>query len=109
MSGKHLFAITTLILFLLAARAASADVVWMTNGDRITGDIKRVWDNELFLETPYADEFPIALDAVARIESDDPFEIELRDHSEITGRFGVDESGAMVLITETETRPFSPM
>jgi putative salt-induced outer membrane protein YdiY len=93
----------------LAGTQAWGDVVYMNNGDRITGDIKRVWDNELFLETPYADEFPISLDAVARIESDEPFEIELRDHSEITGSFGVDESGAMVLITETETRPFSPM
>lgn len=93
----------------LVGAEAYGDVVYMNNGDRITGDIKRVWDNELFVETPYADEFPISLDAVARIESDDPFEIELRDHSEITGRFGVDESGAMVLITETGTRPFSPM
>ena len=109
MSRKHLFVITTLLVSLLSAGAVPADVVWMKNGDRITGDIKRVWDNEVFLETAYADEFALSLDAVARIESDEDLEIELRDHSEITGRFAIDGAGNMILVTDSGTRPFAPM
>lgn len=97
------------LVAVLAGTEASGDVVYMQNGDRITGDIKRVWDNELFLETPYADEFPISLDAVARIESDEDLEIELRDHSEVTGRFATDAAGNMILVTDTGSRPFAPM
>jgi hypothetical protein len=94
---------------LLVQGSALADVLFMKNGDRITGDIKRVWDNKLYIESDYADEFPVALDAIARIESDEDFEIELRDHSEITGRFASDPSGAMVVMTEDGSRPFTPM
>jgi len=109
MSPKSLFAACVSCVFLLLGSAAAADVVYMQNGDRITGHIKRVWDNELFLETDYADEFPVSLDAIARIESDEDLEIELRDHSEVTGRFATDAAGNMILVTDAGTRPFSPM
>lgn len=109
MFSEQILRATCMILMLLTASVSLGDVVYMRNGDRITGDIKRVWDDELFLETPYADEFPISLDAVARIESDEDLEIELRDHSEVTGRFATDSAGGMILVTEADTRPFSPM
>ena len=69
------------LTFLCSALSARADIVTLSNGDRITGEIKRVWDGELFIETEYADEFAIDLDAVAQIESDRDFEIEFREHS----------------------------
>ncbi len=86
---------------------ANADVLYMKNGDRITGSIKRIWDGELFIESDYADEFAVKVDSVERIETDGDFEIELRDDTELTGRFGQDESGAMVLINETATVPLA--
>ena len=108
--GKSLYALILLtVTDLLLPGSAFADVLFMKNGDRITGDIKRVWDDELYIDSDYADEFPVALDAIARIETDEDFEIELRDHSEITGRFASDPSGAMVLITAEGSRPFTPM
>ena len=84
---------------------ANADVLYMKNGDRITGSIKRVWDGELFIESDYADEFAVSMDAVARIETDGIFEIELLDDREIAGRLATGESGTTVLITETRTVP----
>ncbi len=108
--GKSLHAlILSTLAGLLIPGSALADVLFMKNGDRITGDIKRVWDGEIYLEAEYADESPIALDAIARIESDKDFEIELRDHSEITGRFVSGPGGGMVLVTGEESRPFTPM
>ena len=109
-SGKNLYAlILSIVIALLMPGTAFADVLFMKNGDRITGDIKRVWDDELYIESDYADEFPVALDAIARIESDKNFEIELRDHSEITGRLATGPNGDMLLVTDAESRPFTPM
>jgi len=109
MSSEQEFRAISLVTLLLTGGVSLADVVYMQNGDRITGDIKSVWDNELFIETPYADEFPISLAAIARIESDEDLEIELRDHSEVTGRFATDAAGNMILVTDAGTQPFGPM
>ena len=100
--------VTTGLALLGLSGIASGDVLYMENGDRISGEIKRVWDGELFIDSDYADEFAVSLDAIARIESDGEFEIELRDHSEVTGRFAIDDTGTMTLVTKTATIPFSP-
>ncbi|MGB5325775.1 MAG: phospholipase D-like domain-containing protein [Pseudomonadales bacterium] len=59
-----------LILFIasdaLIPVSAFADVLFMKNGDRISGEIQRVWDDQLYIVSDYADEFAIALDAIAR-------------------------------------------
>ena len=93
-------------LFVTFAMSASSDVLVMKNGDRITGDIKKVWGEELFIEPAYGDEFPVDLDAIATITSDREFEIELRDHSELVGNLTTDDAGNPVLITGGEMRPF---
>lgn len=97
------------LLCLLFAGGTLADTVYLTNGDRITGDVSRVWDNELYIEPAYADEFTVSLDAVVRIESEEEFEIELRDHSVVTGVFVSDPDSGMALLTENGTQPLPPM
>jgi putative salt-induced outer membrane protein YdiY len=98
-----------MLALLFMAWPAQADVITMTNGDRISGSVKRVWDGELYIEPSYGDEFSVDLDAVATIETDDPFEIELQDHSETIGRLAVDEQGQPVLVTDAGSQPFPPM
>ena len=44
-----------------------------------------------------------------RIESAREFEIELHDHSEVTGRFDVDSSGQSLLLTDSGRVPFEPL
>lgn len=95
-----------LAVLALVQSDAMADVVVMKNGDRITGDIKRVWDEELFIEPEYGDEFGVDVDAIESITSEREFEIELRDHSEIVGTVTSDGEGNTVLISGGETRPF---
>jgi hypothetical protein len=56
--------------------AAFGDVLFLKNGDQITGTIKRIWDQEITIEPEYADEFQVDLPMVERIESDRDFEIE---------------------------------
>lgn len=95
-------------LLALHAGAVHGDVLFMKNGDRITGEIKRVWDEELFIESDYADEFAVSLDEIARIESDADFKIELRDNRTVIGRLATSASGEMILVTEESTRPITP-
>jgi putative salt-induced outer membrane protein YdiY len=102
-------AVAVLCTVLLPATISLADTLYMKNGDRITGTVNRVWDNELFIETAYADEFAVALEDVERIASSEEFEVELRDHSVVTGRFTQDPDLGMSLVTEAGTLPLPPM
>ena len=47
-------------------------------GDRISGTVKRIWDNEVTIEPDYADELQVDLPMVDRIESDSIRELEHR-------------------------------
>lgn len=96
----------SLVTLVMASGSVRPDVVLMNNGDRITGDIKKVWDEELFIEPAYGDEFSVDLAAVASITSDRTFEIELRDHREIVGIPTTDAEGNPVLVTDGQARPF---
>ena len=49
-------------LCLIMGTIASADLLVLKNGDRITGDIKAIWDNEITIEPTYSDEFDVDAD-----------------------------------------------
>ena len=94
------------LILVFAGQGSMADVLYLTNGDKITGTIKRIWDNEVTIEPDYADEFQVDLPMVERIESDRDFEIEMPDGSEIVAKMaGVDEDGNQILETETGSVP----
>jgi hypothetical protein len=59
-----------------------ADIVFLENGDRISGDIKRIWGNILIIEPQYSDPIEIDRDIVVGIESDKMLAIELDDSRE---------------------------
>jgi putative salt-induced outer membrane protein YdiY len=93
----------------LFAPGVLADTIYMSNGDRITGEVSRVWDNEVYIEPAYADEFTVDLAQITRIESDEEFEVELRDHSVVTGTFVPDAEHGMSLLTAEGPMPLPPM
>ncbi len=82
---------------------AAADTIYLKNGDRISGEIKRIWDGELFIDTDYTDEFAVKMESIERIDSDRDFELELPDQSEVTGRFSEDSNGSFVFIDSAES------
>ena len=83
--------------------AAVADVLYLKNGDQITGTIKRIWDGEISIEPAYSDEFQVDLPMVERIESDRDFEIEMPDGSDIVAKMqGVDNEGNQILVVDGE-------
>jgi putative salt-induced outer membrane protein YdiY len=92
-----------MLLALALSPAASADVLYLKNGDQITGTIKRIWDDEVTIEPDYSDEFTVDLPMVVRIESDRDFEIEMPDGTDVVAQFdGVDDEGNQILIVGGE-------
>ena len=89
---------------LSASPFAAADVLYLKNGDRITGTIKRIWDDEVTIEPEYSDEFQVDLPLVARIESDRDFEIEMPDGSDVVAKMqGTDDDGNQLLVIDGES------
>jgi putative salt-induced outer membrane protein YdiY len=82
---------------------SGADVLVLKNGDRITGEIKRIWDDEVTIEPEYADEFQVDLPMVEYIESDRDFEVDLDDGTSVMARFaGVDDDGDQIITTDVD-------
>jgi len=85
--------VTTFIL----SPSSYAGVLVLNNGDRISGEITKVWDAEITIEPAYADEFNVDTEVIAYIESDREFEIELSDGREIVAKLsGADADGNQV-------------
>jgi putative salt-induced outer membrane protein YdiY len=88
----------------LFSATSDAGVLVLKNGDRITGEIKHIWDAEITIEPEYTDEFSVDLPAVDQIISDRKFEIELRDGRKVLAQLaGSDEDGRQIVSTGTET------
>ncbi len=78
-------------------RLTQADLLVLKNGDRITGDIKRIWDSEISIEPAYAVEFDVDVSVVEYIESDRVFEIGLEDGQSMVASFaGADGDGNQI-------------
>lgn len=88
------------------------DVLVLKNGDRITGEITKIWDAEITIEPEYSDEFNVDMPAVAYIESEREFEIDLVDGRELLVTFaGADAEGHQIIKTGsgTEILPLANM
>ena len=89
---------------LLLCSPAFADVLVMTNGDRITGEISRIWDGEVTIEPAYSDEFDVEMSSVESIESKRKFEIELADGRATIASFaGSDPDGQQIISAGDES------
>ena len=81
-----------------------ADVLVLKNGDRITGDIKRIWDSEISIKPEYTDEFDVDISVVEYIESDREFEIDLDDGRSMLASFaGADTNGNQIVRSDDES------
>lgn len=112
MKRTKMFALVSIgaLILMSLVNEAQADQVTMKNGDRITGEIQRVWDNELIIEPEYDDDVKVAIniEKVAYIESEREFEIELNNGQEFVAKLpGPDEDGKQLIETDGVSRPFS--
>ena len=88
----------------LMVTTAHADVLVLKNGDRITGEVKRIWDGEVSIEPEYSDEFDVDLEVVDHIESDREFDVELWDGREETVKLtGANSENEQIISLDGET------
>jgi putative salt-induced outer membrane protein YdiY len=84
---------------LLISHVATGELLVLKNGDRITGEIKRIWDAEVTIEPEYSDEFKVDLSAIGHIESERDLEIELKDGQKVLARLaGADADGNQIIM-----------
>jgi len=99
-----IFVIPLVVLAVIPGPVAHADVLVLKNGDRITGEIKRIWDSEITIEPEYSDEFKVDVPAVGHIESEREFEIELEDGTKFVAQLdGADANGNQIVKAGGET------
>ncbi len=93
-------AFTSLGVLLLPSQATYADVLFLKNGDRITGDITRIFDSEITIKPEYSGDLKVDVLAVDHITAEREFEIELEDGRNIVGILaGLDSSGDQIVRT----------
>ena len=98
-SKSHAWFATICLLF---GATANADVLVLKNGDRITGDVKRIWDAEVTIEPEYSDEFQVDLDAISHIESTREFEVEFYDGRNMDAQLmGANAAGEQIFTSES--------
>ena len=73
----------------LAAAAASADVLYLNSGDRLTGEIDHIGGGKIVLKTEFADTIAVKLETVKHLESDKVFEMRMTDGGKQRGQFAV--------------------
>jgi len=93
-----------IISSVLLCFSVHADILVLKNGDRITGEIKTIWDGEISIEPQYSDEFEVDVSAVEYIESDREFDLELADGSQSLARLrGSDSEGNQIIEANGES------
>lgn len=92
-------------LALLAPGIASGDVVYMKNGDRITGKVLRKGDENLVLETPYAGEIKIEIGEIVSLETDAEVSVMLKDGTLTEAQLGRVPGGGVTLRRQAGAPP----
>ncbi len=95
----------------LVAAPAHADMVKLTNGDVITGTVKKLADGNLVVKTEYAGEVSIESKFITAVQTDEPFTVRWDDGSEKVGRLTITADGQIDVVggsTPAETAAAGP-
>jgi hypothetical protein len=107
-TGRLLAVLVSVLLCSNALARIKTDVVWLINGDRITGEIKQLEYGKVRLDTESMGEIRIDWQDVARIESDYPFQFERTDGTRITGNISeTGDQGEITLTNDFRTMTFA--
>ncbi len=88
---------------LLCLSTASADTVWLKNGDKISGTLGVKLANKLTMKTSYADEIKINWHEIDRIDADHAVLMQLADGSIVKGQLRYTEAGQVILDEDSNT------
>ncbi|MCB2191470.1 MAG: DUF481 domain-containing protein [Deltaproteobacteria bacterium] len=87
----------TLTATLLLPSPASADVVYLKGGDRITGKVKDMGAGKLTFTTSYAGKLKIKWSEVERLVTDQPLTLETKQGQKLTGKAQAADAGQIRL------------
>ena len=103
MKVNHLPVIILVVSMLLSAENVIADEVWLKNGDRITGTVKKMEDKVLIFKTDYAGEMSIEWEEITAMTTDAPIEVVLDEDTSFLGRMVPAAEGQIELQLVDET------
>ena len=85
-AGFKVFSKAAALAFIISTLSTSAlaDVLMLKNGDRLTGSVISKRGNTLTFNTAYAGELKIDWDEVAKLDTDQPIDVMLKDDSHLT-------------------------
>jgi putative salt-induced outer membrane protein YdiY len=93
------------VICLLFPVIGLSDVVFLKNGDRLTGTVKTTTDGKLILETSYSGEIGIQLADIQRITTDKPVTVQLDDESRLTGILSSPDGAEMRIAADVDQEP----
>ncbi len=100
-------AVVAVPILLFGPEPASADVVIMHNGDRMTGDLIRQDAGRLKLKTAYAGTLDIDWEQVSEVRLDEPQEVLLDDERVLQVRAVSREDDRLTLLQEPPSEPMT--
>jgi putative salt-induced outer membrane protein YdiY len=103
MKINRLAAVIFVVSMLLIAENVMADEIWLKNGNRITGIVKRMEDKVLIFETSYAGEISIKWDEITAVTTDSSIEMVLDDDTSFLGSMEPAPEGQIELQLVDET------
>lgn len=89
----------TLLIFAVVAGTASADEVFLTNGDRVTGTIVKLTDGKLVVTTEYAGQVTVDIATVRTLGTEGPVEVHLKDGTVLNQPIqAIDQDGQFAIV-----------
>ena len=99
-----LLSLLSIVLVIPTQLLAAEDVLILKNGDRITGEVKKLNNGDLEFDAPYSDtNFIIKWNEVERIESNADFIAQTSAGDYVTGSVRTDPGGSNQVLVEGET------
>ena len=83
---RNLIFILSLLLCGNVCAREKSDIIWLLNGDRITGEIKQLEHGILRVSTDSLGNVSVQWEDIAKIDSDYAFQFERSDGARITGQ-----------------------
>jgi putative salt-induced outer membrane protein YdiY len=106
MKGKGICMLSAAVLVvLLGCGWASADEVWLKNGDRLTGKVVSLEEGTLLFSTTYAGDISIKWKEVANLKTEEPIRIVLSDETTVHGPVLPGEGGKVSVRAEKLAEP----
>jgi len=107
MKGRSISLVLAVFFVLLVCGQASADEVWLKNGDHLTGKVLSLDAGTLVFKTSYAGDLSIAWGEVVNLKTDEPIKVLLGDETTAQGPLSPGDAGKVKVKAEQVAEPLT--